>query len=307
MKIASKITDLIGHTPMLRLSAYSKLVNLNTDIIAKLEYFNPAGSVKDRIGYNMIITAEQSGELKPGGLIVEPTSGNTGIGLAMTAKTRGYRIILTMPDTMSQERRQLLRAYGAELVLTPGKDGMSGAIKKAEEICQAQDGFMPQQFKNPANPATHIKTTAQEILSDTDGKIDFFIAGVGTGGTISGVGKALKAVIPDVKIIAVEPKGSAVLSGNAPGPHRLQGIGAGFIPDTFNAAVVDEIIQVADEDAINTARQVAHTEALLVGVSSGAALSAARTVAERPENNDKTIVVLLPDGGERYLSIGLYD
>jgi cysteine synthase len=308
MNIVSKLTDLIGNTPMLRLDRYCEANDVPLSIVAKLEYFNPAGSVKDRIAYNMICKAEENGDLKSGGLIIEPTSGNTGIGLAMTAKIKGYDLTLTMPDTMSKERRTLLSALGANIVLTPGKEGMKGAINKAKEISEQSEGsFIPQQFKNPANPEIHIKATAVEILNDTDGKVDIFVAGVGTGGTITGVGTRLKEESRDIKIVAVEPKGSPVISGGAPGPHKIQGIGAGFIPDTLDTSVIDEVILVADEDAKSTARQLANTEALIVGISSGAAAFAAKEIAKRPENKGKNIVVILPDGGERYLSTGLYD
>ena len=306
-KIAQKLTELIGNTPLLELSNYEKEKGAQAHIIAKLEYFNPLGSVKDRIAFAMIEDAEQKGLLKPGALIIEPTSGNTGVGLAFVSAVKGYKLILTMPETMSQERRNLLKALGAELVLTPGQDGMKGAIAAAEKLKAEHPGsFIPQQFENAANPAFHVKTTAQEIWKDTDGKVDIFVAGVGTGGTVSGVGKGLKQHNPNVKIYAVEPASSAVLSGEKPGPHKIQGIGAGFVPKTFDAAVVDEVIKVDSDDAIRTSRQLAQTEGLLVGISSGAATFAATQLALKPENKGKNIVVLLPDTGERYLSTVLY-
>ncbi|MEX1307555.1 MAG: cysteine synthase A, partial [Eubacteriales bacterium] len=291
MKIAHSITDLIGATPLLHIQRFSKASGADANIFAKLEYFNPAGSVKDRIAYNMILEAEKAGQLAPGGLIVESTSGNTGIGLAMVAKARGYRITLTMPDSMSIERRQLLAAYGAKLVLTPAAEGMRGAIAKAEEIAAEQNGFVPQQFKNPANPAMHEKTTTQEILDDTEGKVDIFVAGVGTGGTLTGVGRRLKKALGDkVKIVAVEPASSPVLSGGSAGSHRIQGIGAGFVPDILDTSVIDEIITITNEDAAKTANDLATTEAFLVGISSGAAAAAALNLAKRPENKGKNIV-----------------
>ena len=306
-KIAQKLTDLIGNTPLLALNRYSREAGLASPIVAKLEYFNPLGSVKDRIALAMIETAEAEGKIKPGTLIIEPTSGNTGVGLAFVAASRGYKLILTMPETMSVERRNLLKALGAELVLTPGAEGMKGAIKKAEELAQTNaNSFIPQQFQNPANPEIHRKTTAEEIWRDTDGKVDIFVAGVGTGGTVTGVGEVLKKYKPSVKIIAVEPAASPVLSGGQPGPHKLQGIGAGFVPDIFNRTIVDEIIQVGNDDAFATARALSKTEGLLVGISSGAAAWAASQVAKRPENAGKVIVVLLPDTGERYLSTPLF-
>lgn len=278
------------------------------NIVAKLEYFNPAGSVKDRVAYAMITDAEQKGLLKPGSVIVEPTSGNTGVGLAFVGTAKGYQVILTMPETMSQERKRLLRALGAQLVLTPGAKGMKGAIERAEEIAaQTPHSFIPQQFANEANPEIHRKTTAQEIWRDTDGKVDLFVAGVGTGGTITGVGSALKALNPNLKVVAVEPKDSPVLSGGQPGPHKIQGIGAGFVPKVYRGDVVDEIIPVDSEDAFAASRLVAKKEGLLVGISSGAALHAATLLAQRPENQGKRIVVLLPDTGERYLSTALYE
>lgn len=306
-KIAKKLVDLIGNTPLLELSNYNSHKGLEAEIIAKLEYFNPAGSVKDRIGYAMIKDAEEKGLINKNTIIIEPTSGNTGIGLAFVAASKGYRLILAMPETMTLERRNLLKALGAELVLTPGPEGMKGAIKKAEELAKENpNSFIPQQFKNPNNPEIHKKTTAEEIWRDTDGQVDIFIAGVGTGGTVSGVGETLKSKNPNIKIIAVEPYDSPVLSGGKPGPHKIQGIGAGFIPDTFNADVVDEIFQVKNEEAIETARELAKNEGLLVGISSGAATFAATQIAKRPENKGKKIVVLLPDTGERYLSTPLF-
>lgn len=306
-KIAKNLTDLIGNTPLLELSNYNKKNGLEARLIAKLEYFNPASSVKDRIGYAMIKDAEEKGLINKDTVIIEPTSGNTGIALAFVAAARGYRLILTMPDTMSIERRNLLKALGAELVLTPGAEGMGGAIKKAEELAaQEKNSFIPQQFNNPANPAIHRKTTAEEIWRDTDGLVDIFVGGVGTGGTISGVGEVLKQRKPDVKIVAVEPADSPVLSGGQKGPHKIQGIGAGFVPNNFKREVVDEIFTVKNEEAFETSRQLARSEGLLVGISSGAAAFAATQIAKRPENKGKVIVVLLPDTGERYLSTVLY-
>lgn len=306
-KIAKSLTDLIGNTPLLELTNYNKQNNLDAKVIAKLEYFNPAGSVKDRIGYAMIKDAEERGLISEGATIIEPTSGNTGIALAFVAAAKGYRLILTMPETMSIERRSLLKALGAELVLTPGPDGMKGAIAKAEELAkETPNSFIPQQFKNPANPEIHKKTTAEEIWRDTDGQVDIVIAGVGTGGTITGIGEALKAKKPGVKVIAVEPASSPVLSGGKPGAHKIQGIGAGFVPDVFNKNIIDEIFQVKNEDAFETSRKISKTEGLLVGISSGAAAYAATEIAKRPENKGKNIVVILPDTGERYLSTPLF-
>ncbi len=306
-RIARSLTDLIGNTPLLELANYNQENKLDARIIGKLEYFNPGGSSKDRIGYAMIKDAEDRGLLQKDSVIIEPTSGNTGIALAFVAAARGYRIILTMPDTMSMERRSLLQALGAELVLTPGAEGMNGAIKKAEQLAvEIPHSYIPQQFQNPANPAIHQQTTAQEIWRDTDGEVDIFIAGVGTGGTISGVGDFLKAKKPEVQILAVEPYDSPVLSGGKPGAHGIQGIGANFVPDTFNAEVVDEIIKIKTDEAFGAARALARTEGLLIGISSGAALFAATEVARRPENRGKNIVVLLPDSGERYLSTLLF-
>lgn len=302
-KIAKSLTDLIGNTPLLELVNYNKAYGVEARLLAKLEYFNPAGSVKDRIGYAMIKDAEEKGLLQAGSVIIEPTSGNTGIALAFVAAARGYKLILTMPETMSIERRNLLKALGAELVLTPGANGMPGAIARAEELAALTPGsFIPNQFKNPANPAIHRQTTGEEIWRDTDGAVDIFVAGVGTGGTISGVGELLKAKKAGVRIIAVEPFDSPVLSGGSPGPHKIQGIGAGFVPDVFDAAIIDEIFKVKNEDAFTTSRNLSKHEGLLVGISSGAAIYAATQLAKRPENKGKTIVALLPDSGERYLS-----
>ncbi len=306
-KIAKKLTELIGNTPLLELNKFSQIHGVKKSIIAKVEYFNPGGSVKDRIALAMVEDAEKKGILKPGGTIIEPTSGNTGVGLALVSAVKGYHLILTMPETMSIERRNLVKAYGAEVRLTPGKDGMPGAIRAAEELRDATPGaIILQQFENAANPAKHYATTGPEIWTQTEGKVDIFIAGVGTGGTISGVGKYLKSQNPDVQVIAVEPKASPVLNGGQSGPHKIQGIGAGFVPKTFNGNYVDEIFDVENDDAIRTGREIAQQEGLLVGISAGAALYAAAEVAKRPANAGKNIVVLLPDTGERYLSTVLY-
>lgn len=306
-KIAKKLTDLVGNTPLLELDKYSKAKGLETPVIAKVEFFNPGGSVKDRIALAMIEDAEQKGILKPGATIIEPTSGNTGVGLALASAVKGYHLILTMPETMSEERRNLVKAYGAEVRLTPGKDGMAGAIRAAEELRDSIPGaVILQQFENPANPARHYATTGPEIWRDTDGQVDIFVAGVGTGGTVTGVAKYLKEQNPAVRVVAVEPKSSAVLNGGESGPHKIQGIGAGFVPNTYDASVIDEVFDVDNDDAIRTGREVAQQEGLLVGISSGAALYAAIEVAKRPENKGKKIVVLLPDTGERYLSTVLY-
>lgn len=307
MALYKSILDLVGNTPLVELSHFSEANELNATILAKLEYFNPAGSVKDRIAKAIIEDAEKTGKLKPGSVIIEPTSGNTGIGLAAIAAAKKYRVIITMPDSMSVERRNLMKAYGAELVLTPGKEGMKGAISKAEELHKEMpNSIIAGQFTNPVNPTTHLATTGPEIWRDTEGKVDIFVAGAGTGGTISGVGEYLKSKNPNVKIVAVEPSDSAVLSGGKPGPHPLQGIGAGFVPDTLNTEIYDEIITVTGDDAYNTGRALARTEGLLTGVSSGAALWAAAELAKRSENKGKTIVVLLPDTGARYLSTPMY-
>ena len=307
MRTFDKITDLIGGTPILKLNNYIALNELPANIYAKLEYFNPAGSVKDRIAKAMIDDAEAKGALKPGAVIIEPTSGNTGIGLAAVAASKGYRIILTMPETMSVERRNLLKAYGAELVLTDGAKGMKGAIAKAEELAQQiEGGFIPSQFTNSANPTAHFNTTGPEIWEDTDGKVDIFVAGVGTGGTVSGVGKYLKSKNPNVKVVAVEPASSPVLSKGVAGPHKIQGIGAGFVPETLDTKIYDEIIAVENEDAFATGRTLARKEGLLVGISSGAAVYAATQLSKRPENKGKNIVVLLPDTGDRYLSTPMF-
>ncbi len=306
-KIAKSITDLIGNTPLLELINYNRTNGLEAKLIAKLEYFNPLSSVKDRIGYAMIKDAEERGVINKDTVIIEPTSGNTGIALAFVAASRGYKLIITLPETFSIERRNLLKALGAELVLTPGAEGMKGAIRKAEELAaQTPNSFIPQQFKNPANPEIHRKTTAEEIWNDTDGKVDIFVGGVGTGGTITGVGEVLKKKKPGVQIIAVEPFDSPVLSGGNPGPHKIQGIGPGFVADIINREVIDEIYKVKNEEAFDTSRKLARVEGLLVGISSGAAAFAATQIAKRPENKGKTIVALLPDTGERYLSTPLF-
>ena len=306
-KIADSLVDLIGKTPLLRLNKFSQDKNLSGNVIAKLEYFNPLGSVKDRIANAMISDAEKNGIINTDSTIIEPTSGNTGIGLAFVAAAKGYKIILVMPDTMSAERRRLLSALGAELVLTPGEQGMKAAIRKAEELnSQIDNSFIPQQFDNPVNPQIHRETTALEIIEDTDGKIDIFVAGVGTGGTVTGVGEELKKYNPDIKVVAVEPYDSSVLSGEAPGPHPIQGIGAGFVPNILNREIIDEIFRVKNKEAIETSREVARKEGLLVGISSGAALFAATQIAKRKENAGKNVVVLLPDTGERYLSTKLF-
>ncbi|WP_195263991.1 cysteine synthase A [Clostridium sp. 1001275B_160808_H3] len=307
MKIAKSLVELIGNTPLLELSNYNKEKKILATIIGKLEYFNPGGSVKDRVGYGMIDDAEKNGILNKDSVIIEPTSGNTGIALAFVSAAKGYRLILTMPETMSLERRNLLKALGAELVLTPGTEGMKGAIAKANELKDTiENAVILQQFDNPANPEIHRKTTAEEILRDTDGKIDIFVAGVGTGGTITGVGEVLKAKNPNVKIVAVEPINSQVIAGGKPGPHKIQGIGAGFIPKNLNVSVIDEIIAVENEDAFKASKDLARTEGLLVGISAGAAIVAATELANREENKGENIVVLLPDTGERYLSTDLY-
>lgn len=306
-KIAKKLTELIGNTPLLELEAFSQKRNLETPIIVKVEFFNPGGSVKDRVALAMIEDAERSGKLRPGATIIEPTSGNTGVGLALVSAVKGYKLILTMPETMSVERRNLVKAYGATVKLTPGKDGMAGAIRAAEELRDATPGaVILQQFENPANPQRHYETTGVEIWNQTDGKVDIFVAGVGTGGTVSGIGKRLKEHNPAVQIVAVEPASSPVLSGGKSGPHKIQGIGAGFVPKTYNPDVIDEVLQVENDDAIRTGRELAAEEGLLVGISSGAAVYAAIQLAKRPENKGKRIVALLPDTGERYLSTVLY-
>lgn len=306
-KIAKQLTDLIGNTPLLELNKYSATKHLDTPIIGKVEYFNPGGSVKDRIALAMITDAEQHGILKPGATIIEPTSGNTGVGLALVSAVRGYHLILTMPETMSVERRNLVKAYGARVELTSGKDGMTGAIRRAEELKREIPGsVILQQFENPANPQTHYLTTGKEIWEQTEGKIDIFVAGVGTGGTISGIGRRLKEYNPNVKVVAVEPASSAVLNGKPSGPHKIQGIGAGFVPKTYDASVIDEVLDIDNDDAIRTGRELAANEGLLTGISSGAAVYAATLLAQRPENHGKRIVTLLPDTGERYLSTVLY-
>lgn len=308
MGIYKKITDIIGGTPLLELTNIEEKYNIEAKIVAKLEYFNPAGSVKDRIAKAMIDDAEAKGLLKPGSVIIEPTSGNTGIGLASVAASRGYRLIISMPETMSIERRNLMKAYGAELVLTDGSKGMKGAIEKAQQLAEEiPDSYIPSQFTNPANPAIHEKTTGVEIWDDTNGNVDIFVAGVGTGGTLSGTGAYLKSKNKDIKVVAVEPKGSPVLSEGTAGPHKIQGIGAGFVPETLNTGIYDEIITVENEDAFSVGRDIARTEGVLVGISSGAAVWAALELAKRPENKGKTIVALLPDTGERYLSTPMFE
>ncbi|MBR6106717.1 MAG: cysteine synthase A [Oscillospiraceae bacterium] len=308
MAVYKNVTDLIGNTPLLELTRIEKANGLEATLLAKLEYFNPAGSVKDRVAKAMIDDAEEKGILKPNSVIIEPTSGNTGIGLASVAAARGYRLIITMPETMSIERRNLMKAYGAELVLTEGSKGMKGAIAKAQELAaEIPDSFIPSQFTNPANPAIHQATTGVEIWNDTEGKVDIFVAGVGTGGTVSGVGAYLKSQNPDVKVVAVEPKSSPVLSEGVSGPHKIQGIGAGFVPETLNTDIYDEIITVANEDAFATGKAIVRNEGVLVGISSGAAVWAAIELAKRPENKGKTIVALLPDTGERYLSTPMFE
>lgn len=307
-KIYNSLTELIGNTPLMEVKNIEKAEGLKARVLVKIESFNPGGSVKDRIALAMIEDAERTGALKPGALIIEPTSGNTGIGLAWVASVKGYKLILTMPDTMSIERRKLLQALGAELVLTPGAEGMNGAIRRARELQAENPGsFIPMQFDNPANPAMHYRTTGQEIWRDTDGEVDIFVAGVGTGGTVTGIARALKEHKPSVRVVAVEPENSPVLEGGKPGPHKIQGIGAGFVPKNYDAAVVDEVVAVPDEDAVLASRLLAQKEGLLVGISSGAAFAVALAEARKPENEGKTIVALLPDTGERYLSTVLYD
>ncbi|MBR2102611.1 MAG: cysteine synthase A [Prevotella sp.] len=306
-KIAKQLTELIGNTPLLELNKFSEAKGISTPVVAKVEYFNPGGSVKDRIALAMIEDAEERGLLKPGATIIEPTSGNTGVGLALVSAVKGYKLILTMPDTMSIERRKLVKAYGAEVLLTPGKEGMAGAIRAAEALRDNTPGsIILQQFENASNPAKHYATTGPEIWEQTDGQVDIFVAGVGTGGTVSGVGKYLKEQNPGVKVVAVEPKSSPVLNGGQSGPHKIQGIGAGFVPKTYDASVIDEVFDVENDDAILTGREIAQQEGLLVGISAGAALFAAAEIARRPENSGKRVVVLLPDTGERYLSTVLY-
>ena len=308
MAIYTSITDLIGRTPLVQLSTFAQKRNLKANLIAKVEFFNPGGSVKDRIALSMILDAEEKGILKQGGTIIEPTSGNTGVGLSLVGAVRGYKVILTMPETMSIERRKLAQAYGTEIVLTPGSEGMKGAIRKAEELRDSTPGaVILQQFENPANPAIHVRTTGEEVWTDTEGKVDVFVAGVGTGGTVSGVAQALKAHNPNVHVVAVEPASSAVLSGQPSGAHKIQGIGAGFEPKNFNRPLIDEILPVSNEDAFATARAIAKEEGIFVGISSGAATYAASQVAQRPEFAGKNIVVLLPDTGERYLSTALLE
>ncbi len=307
-KIAKNLTDLVGNTPLLELNNYGKENNLGAKVIAKLEFFNPASSVKDRIGYSMIKDAEEKGLINKDTVIIEPTSGNTGIALAFAAAAKGYKLIITLPDSFSVERRNLMKALGAELVLTPGAEGMDGAIKKAEELAaQNPNSYIPNQFKNPANPEIHRKTTAEEIWRDTDGAVDIFVAGVGSGGTITGVGEVIKQRKPEFKVVAVEPYDSPILSGGRKGPHKLQGLGAGFVPEVLNLKIVDEVFKVKNEEAFETARKLARTEGLLVGISSGAAVFAAAQIAKRPENKGKNIVVVLPDTGERYLSSQLFE
>ena len=307
-KIHTNLTELIGKTPLLELSNYNKKHSLKAKIIGKLEYFNPAGSIKDRVAYAMITDAEEKGLLKPGSVIIEPTSGNTGIGLAAVAAARGYKVILTMPETMSMERRSLLKAYGAEIVLTDKAKGMEGAIEKADELSkEIENSFIPNQFSNPVNPEIHRKTTGPEIWNDTDGKVDIFVSTIGTGGTITGIGEYLKSKNPDIRIVGVEPAGSAILSGDKPGLHGIQGIGANFIPDTLNTDIYDEIIAVSDDDAFATGKEIAKTDGLLLGISSGAALYAAKVLAKSSENEGKNIIVIFPDTGERYLSTPLFE
>ena len=307
-KIATQLTQLVGNTPLLELSAYNQSKSLAATIIGKLEYFNPAGSVKDRVALAMIEAAERDGILTPGATIIEPTSGNTGVGLAFVSAVKGYKLILTMPDSMSIERRNLVKAYGATVDLTPGKDGMKGAIARANELkSQIAGSVILQQFENPANPTAHYATTGEEIWRDTDGQVDILVGGVGTGGTVSGAGKKLKELNPNIKVVAAEPASSPVLSGGQPGPHKIQGIGAGFVPKTYDGAVIDEVITIENDDAILTSRQLAATEGLLVGISAGASVAAARQLAQRPENKGKKIVAILPDTGERYLSTALLE